>query len=227
MEIVAEKHGLRTITLAYDRSVEAPDFEIRALALYREMHDRALARKVQVNALRREVEKYRIGIEEARHAFERLGERYGRLQQTDVEHPYYATLYQQVNQQVDALNRAQLRVVQPLIEALQAFDVFDEASYLDTAWQIEEGFPACSEVIRRSAECSVDMVFFDEDLKDFRRELDFVSSQELAYSGAMQELDESYEILNDEIADLLDEIAGYDEALLETLAVRSGELEAL
>ena len=227
METIIKEHGLRNMTLRYKPSVTAPDFETRVMEIYREMHDRTLERKKRILEGRLQIPALRIQIEELNHIFERAKITFSRVQKAYDTNPYKDTLREQLNILMNKLNRRMLEVVHPLIDLGRVFDSFDEYGFQEDQWLMDVAFPACSELVPRHEECAVDVVFFDEDLDDFRAELRFVMNQQKAYYNEMAEIEEGYDVLNEETDSFIERVDAYDDSLLAIYGVPSSELEGL
>lgn len=101
-----------------------------------------------------------------------------------------------------------------LIDLTTEYFDYDEYIFAHEQWMNDIAFPQFSKIIKRYKECSVDMVFFDEDLDDFKGVLGFVKKQERKYIHEMNEVVDDYTDLNEEIDAFFEEIKILDEALI-------------
>src|SRR3546814_14866448 len=72
-----------------------------------------------------------------------------------------------------------------LIDATKIYIDYEEYGVATDEWMEETAFPQFHGIFSRHADCSVDTVFFDLDLEDFRHELAFVKKQERLYLDEM------------------------------------------
>ncbi len=213
MEIITITHPLRSITLRYDHAVSAPAFETQALACYREMHDRTWDIKQRVNAARLKIPPIQIQIEELTAVFEEAKAKFKHLQTAYDTNPYKDTIRMQLKQLVEAINSLLDGFLGDLIALTEAFYDYDEQMVEADRWLYEVAFPQFNQIIQNYKDCSVDMVFFDEDLDDFKGVRSFVKKQEERYYEGMNALIGTYSDLNEAIEHFFDEIEAFDETL--------------
>ncbi|WP_146113744.1 hypothetical protein [Sphingobacterium gobiense] len=75
--------------------------------------------------------------------------------------------------------------------------------FAEDQWRKETAHPQFHKIFAHYQDCSVDMVFFDADLDDFRGVLGFVKKQEAKYYGEMDAIIDAYTDLNEQAADFL------------------------
>src|SRR5690606_5714643 len=92
MEIVITPHPLRTITLRYDRSKTATEFETLALRYFQEMHDRTWEIKQRINNARLQIPAFKIQVEELAALLEEAKGKFTHLEMAYDTNPYKTTI---------------------------------------------------------------------------------------------------------------------------------------
>ena len=214
MDIITTTHPLRTITLRYNQAVTAPAFETQALACYREMHDRTWDIKGQIQAARLRITPIKIQVEELTAVFDEAKAKLKHLQIAYDTNPYKSTIRVQLKKLIDTINVSLQGFLGELIALTEAYYDYDDQMIEADRWLHEVAFPQFNQIIQNYTECSVDLVFFDADLDDFKRTLGFVKKQEERYYDEMGTLIDIYSELNDEIERFFNEVETFDENLM-------------
>lgn len=214
MEITTTAHSLRTITLRYDCARTAPEFEREALQYYQEIHDLAWEIKQRIQAARKQVPSFKIPIEELAFLLQEAKGKFDHLKTAYDRNPYKGTIRVQLKKLLVDINKLVDDFVPRLIDLTAEYFEYDEYIFAKEQWMNDIAFPQFSKIIKRYEERSVDMVFFDQDLDDFKGALGFVKKQERKYIHEMNEVVDDYTGLNEEIDAFFEEIKIFDEALI-------------
>lgn len=214
MEITTQPHPLRTITLRYDRSITAPAFETLALQYYQEIHDRTWEIKQRINNARLQIPAFRIHVEELAALLADAKAKFSHLQTAYDTNPYKPAIRVQLKKLLADMRTLMDSFMPSLLKATAAYFDYDEYIFAHDQWMEETAFPQFRTIFQNYNDCSVDMVFFDEDLNDFRGVLSFVKKQEGRYFKEMDEVVDGYTDLNNELEDFFEAVEKFDEALL-------------
>lgn len=214
MEITTQSHPLRTITLRYDRSKSATAFETLALQYFQEAHDRTWEAKQRVNGARLEITGFRIQVEELEALLEEAKAKFSHLQTAYDTNPYKPTIRIQLKRMLAEINAFMDRFVPELVTLTEAYYDYDDYIFAQDKWMEDTAFPQFRAIFENYKDCAVDMVFFDEDLDDFRRAMSLVRKQQGRYYEAMNALIDDYSDLNERLEDFFDAIEKFDEELI-------------
>lgn len=214
-ETVTTTHPLRTITLRYDRSTKAPEFETAILQCYHEIHDRVWERLQRAQRGRKPAPGYRYRIEQIERLYGLAAYRFNHLKRMLPTNPVRDTVYEKLKDLLTQLDDALNLLVPQLIEETNAFIVYEDYCIAQDEWLEQTALPQLHEIFEKHDMCSVDIVFFDLDLEGFRHELAFAKKQERLYLDEMNTLVENYSELNNNVEDLIIQAGEFDPALLE------------
>ena len=214
MEITTQSHPLRTITLRYDRTVEPPAFETLGLQYYQEIHDRAWEIKQRINNARLQITPFKIKVEEFGALLQEAKAKFKHLQVAYDTNPYKGTLRIQLEKLLADIKALQDEFVQPLIKLTVEYFDYDEYIMAHDKWIYEVAFPQFGKIMENYKSCSVDLVFFDQDLDDFKGVLNFVKKQEGKYYEEIDEVVDGYSDLNWEFEKFWDALEDYDKSLV-------------
>ncbi|MCC2599944.1 hypothetical protein [Sphingobacterium sp. FBM7-1] len=214
MEITTQSHPLRTITLRYDRTKPATDFETLALQYFQEMHDRTWEMKQRINGARLQITGFQIEVEELEALFENAKAKFNHLQKAYDTNPYKPTLRVQLKRILAELHTFMDRFVPQLVKLTEAYYAYDEYTFAQDKWLEEIAHPAFNKIFENYTDCSVDMGFFDTDLDDFRGVRSLVKKQEGKYYTEMDSLIDNYSDLNELIADFFNAVEEFDKELI-------------
>ncbi|MFB2120753.1 hypothetical protein [Parapedobacter sp. 2B3] len=214
METISTNHPLRTITLRYDRTKEAPEFETETLQCYHEIHDRAWERLQRAQRGRKLVPGFRYRIEAIERLFDLATHKFDHLKVMIPSNPLRDTVYSQLKALLAQLDGNLNVLVPELIDETKVFIDYEDYCMAQDEWMDENAFPRFHETVARHADCSVDIVFFDHDLEDFRHELAFVKKQEILYLDEMGALTDDFTELAYNVECLIEQAADFDEKLL-------------
>ncbi|MEC3880823.1 hypothetical protein [Parapedobacter sp. 10938] len=204
METITTKHPLRTITLRYDRSKEAPEFEIETLQCYHEIHDRTYDMLQRVQQGRKLVPRFRYRIEGIERLLEQATYKFDHLKRMIATNPVRDTVYGQLKALLADLESTLDVLVPELIDATKVYIDYEEYGIATDEWMEETAFPQFHEIFSKHEDCSVDVVLFDLELEDFRHELAFVKKQERLYLDEMSTLVDDFTVLSDSVQDLFE-----------------------
>lgn len=213
MEITTQSHPLRTITLRYDRAKPAPAFETQALHYFLEIHDRTWDIKQRVNKARLEMTGFQIEIEELEALLADAKAKFDHLQRAYDTNPYKPTLRVQLTRMLAEIRIFMDRFVPKLLTQTHAYYEYDDYIYEQDKWMEDTAFPQFRTIFQNYHDCSVDIVFFDEDLDDFRGALGVVKKQQGKYYDEMEALIDSYTDLNEQVELFLEAIEAFDATL--------------
>lgn len=213
METITTPHPLRTMTLRFDRSVHSPEFETLALQYYREIHDRVWEIKTRIQRARKLAPEFSLQIEEVEALFDIARSKFDHLKVMYDTNPLKRTVREQLKTLIMDINKRLDSFVAEMTDLAVEFLNYDEYLLEQEQWMEKTAFPQFSKVIQQYKQCSVDMVFFDHDLNDFRGTLSFVKKQEGKYYDQMNQLIEHYSDLNDELYNFFDEVETFDKTL--------------
>src|SRR3546814_394703 len=211
METITTHHPLRTITLRYDRSKEAQEFETETLQCYHEIHDRTYDMLQRVQQGRKLVPGFWYRIEGIERLLDLATYKFDHLKRMIPTNPVRDTVYGQLKALRAELNGDLDVLVPELIDATKIYIDYEEYGVATDEWMEETAFPQFHGIFSRHADCSVDTVFFDLDLEDFRHELAFVKKQERLYLDEMGTLVDDFTELSDRVQDLFEAAGDYDE----------------
>ncbi|SFS33468.1 hypothetical protein [Sphingobacterium wenxiniae] len=207
-------HPLRTIILRFDPAKEAPEFETLALESFRELHDRMWEIQQRIQQGRRRAFPFTLLIEDAEELFRQAKDKFKHLKVMIPENPEKETVWAQLKDLLSKINEHLLGFIDELINETEAFYAYDDYIFEYDQWMNDVAFPQFDEVFKRYEECAVDMVSFDRDLDDFKGVLSAVKRQESKYYDMMNEAIEHYSELNEEMANLFEEVEDFDPELL-------------
>lgn len=214
METISTPHPLRTITLMYDRAKTSPAFESLALQYYHEIHERTWEILQRVQQGREPIRGFRLRIEEIEELFDQATHKFDHLKAMYPTNPVRDTVRGQLRTLLSSIDESLKKFVPELIDATKAFHDYDDYILEQEQWMDEVAFPQFHEIFANYEECSVDMVFFDLDLEDFRGALSYVKKLEGRYLNEMNALIDDYTGLNDRIFDLFGLVEDFDTGLL-------------
>lgn len=214
MEITTQSHPLRTITLRYDRSKTALEFETPALQYYHEMHDRTWEIKQRINNARLQIPALNIQVEELGALLEEAKAKFKHLQIAYDTNPYKGTIRVQLKKLLADINTLMDSFVPELITLTKDYYDYDDYTFAEDKWREETAHPQFHKIFEHYQDCAVDMVFFDADLDDFRRVFSFVKKQEGKYYEEMNRLIDDYTDLNEQLEDFFDAVDEFDEELM-------------
>lgn len=211
MEITTQSHPLRTITLRYDRSKTAQAFETPALQIYHEMHDRTWEIKQRINNARLRIPAFNIQVEELGALLEEAKAKFKHLQMAYDTNPYKPTVRIQLKKLLADINTMMDSFVPELITLTKDYYDYDDYIFTQDKWRNETAHPQFNKIFEHYQDCSVDMVFFDADLDDFRHVFGFVKQQEGKYYEEMNALIDDYTDLNERLGDFFEAVDEFDE----------------
>ncbi|HLT88964.1 MAG TPA: hypothetical protein VKZ57_15345 [Sphingobacterium sp.] len=214
MEIVITPHPLRTITLRYDRSKTATEFETLALRYFQEMHDRTWEIKQRINNARLQIPAFKIQVEELAALLEEAKGKFTHLEMAYDTNPYKTTIRIQLKKLLVDINTFLGSFVPKLVTLTEDYYDYDDYTIAEDKWRTETAHPQFHKIFAHYQDCSVDMVFFDADLDDFRGVLSFIKKQEGKYVEEMNELIDGYTDLNEQLADFFEAVERFDEGLI-------------
>lgn len=214
IEDTSTDHPLRTITLRFDRSITPPAFETEALSLYQELHDRTYADKQRVQTARKTVAFFELEIEKVEELFDDAKYKFDHLKVMSPNNPLLDTVHKQLKIKLSMIEEVLESFVPELVNATSAYFEYDEHSFEQDQWRNEVAFPAFDQVFAHYQSCSIDMVFFDRDLDDYKGSLSFFKRQESKYYDTMNDLIERYSDINTEIDNFFSQIKDFDPDLL-------------
>jgi|SRR5690606_25241657 len=214
MEITTQSHPLRTITLRYDRSKPATAFETLALQYFQEMHDRTWEIKQRINTARLQITGFRIQVEELEALLNNAKAKFSHLQTAYETNPYKPTIRLQLKRMLAEINTFMDDFVPELVTLTEDYYDYDDYTFAQDKWREETAHPQFHQIFEHYQDCSVDMVFFDADLDDFRGVLSFVKKQEGKYYDEMNALIDDYSDLNEQLADFFEAVEKFDEKLI-------------
>lgn len=214
MEIITQSHPLRTITLRYDRSKLAPEFETLALQYFQEMHDRTWEIKQRINNARLQIPAFNIQVEELDALLTEAKGKFKHLEMAYETNPYKDTIRVQLKKLLAAINTFLESFVPKLVTLTEDYYDYDDYTFAQDKWRTETAHPQFHKIFAHYQDCSVDMVFFDADLDDFRGILSFVKKQERKYYEEMDTLIDDYTDLNEQLADFFEAVEKFDEGLI-------------
>ncbi len=198
----------------YDRSKEAPAFETAILQCYNEIHDRAWDLLQRVRRGRKLVPGIQFRIEGVEHLFDLAKYKFDHLKRMIPTNPVRDTVYGQLKSLIANINDELNQLVPELIDETGVFLDYEKHSMEQDQWMEDIAFPQFSQIISNHEDCSVDMVFFDLDLEDFRYALGFVKNQEGLYLDEMGAVVDDYTVFNEKIEQFFEQLADFDEQLL-------------
>ncbi|NGM61671.1 hypothetical protein G5B30_07040 [Sphingobacterium sp. SGG-5] len=216
MEITTIPHPIHNMTLRFNRKVTPPAFETAALAVYKEMHDRVWETKQRINGDRTMIPGFRIQVEELADVLRTANEKLQHLMMAYDTNPYKPTIRKQLIAQIDYIKKMTDEFVPTLLQFSQSYYAYSDYRLEQEKWMTETAFPQVNTIIKRYQECSVDLVFFDEDLDDFKGKISFIGELEKRYYREMDDLLDEYDEVNDKIQDFYDAVEQFDEDLLYT-----------
>src|SRR5690606_26149800 len=173
-----QSHPLRTITLRYDRTKPATDFEALALQYLQEMRDRTWAMKQRINGARLQITGFQIEVEELEALFENAKAKFNHLQKAYDTNPYKPTLRVQLKRILAELHTFMDRFVPQLGKLTEAYYAYDEYTFTQDKWLEEIAHPAFNKILAYYNDCTVEMCIFDTDLDDFRAARTLAQAQE-------------------------------------------------
>ena len=214
METITTTHPLRTITLRSDGSITAPAFETLALQYYHEIHDRTWEMLQRIQRGRRLVPGFRFQIEGIERLYDLATYKFDRLKRMVASNPLRDTVYQQLNELLADMNNAVNELLPNLIDETKVFIDHEDYSFEQDQWMEEIAFPQFDKIFANYEECSIDMVFFDLDLEDFKHALAFAKKQEGLYLDEMNTLIDDYSDLNYRVDHFMGQVDEFDRELL-------------
>ncbi len=214
MEITTQSHPLRTITLRYDRSKTAPAFEILALQYFQEIHDRTWETKQRVNQARLKIPAFNIQVEELEALLKEAKAKFKHLQIAYDTNPYKSTIRVQLKKLLADIHTFMEQFVPEMVTLTKDYYDYDDYIFAQDKWREETAHPQFHKIFEHYQDCSVDMVFFDADLDDFRHVFGFVKQQEGKYYEEMNALIDGYTELNEQLQDFFDAVDKFDEELM-------------
>jgi len=214
METITTNHPLRTITLRYDRSKEAPEFETETLQCYHEIHDRTYAMLQRVQQGRKPVPGFRYEIEGVEWLLDQAADKLEHLKQMAPTNPVRGTVYQQLKRLLSDLDNTLNELVPRLIDESKLFFSYEDYSVGEDEWMEETAFPLFHEIFSRYEDCSLDTVFFDLDLEDFRHTLAFVKKQEGLFLDEMNTVINDFTGFSNRIDTLYGKVSEFDSELI-------------
>lgn len=214
METTTTAHPLRTMTLRFDRSKTAPEFETLALRYYHEIHDRAHQLLQRIQQGRTLVPGFRNRMETLEWLFEQATYKFNHLKKMIPSNPLLDTVRSQLNALLAEMDDVMAELVPELIDETGVFFNYEEDSVAADDWMNNTAFPQFQQVISNWEVCSVDLVFFDLDLEDFKYALAFVRKQEGHYFDEMNTLIEDYTDLSHNVELLFSDVSDFDETLV-------------
>lgn len=210
MEITTQSHPLRTITLRYDRSKPATESETLALQYFQEIHDRTWEIKQRINGARLQIPAFRIQIEELEALLQDAKATFDHLSHAYDTNPYKPTIRVQLKQTLAEIHTFMDRFVPELVTLTEAYYEYDDYIFAQDKWMEETAFPQFRTIFQNYDHCSVDLVFFDEDLDNFKRALGLVKKQEGRYYEEMNVLIDGYTDLNEQLGDFFEAVDKFD-----------------
>ena len=214
METISTTHPLRTIILRYDREKTAPAFETLALQYYHEIHDRTFDIKQRVQEGRKYIPNINFKIEELEDLYREACRKFDHLKVMYTTNPNKETVRGQLKTLLEAMHILMDEFVPDMIDQVNQFFGYDDYIFDQEAWMNEVAFPQFHKIFAGYQECSVDMVFFDRDLEDFKCALASVKKMEAKYMEEANQLVDTYSDLNDKIDVFFEQVAEFDETLL-------------
>ncbi len=213
MEITTQSHPLRTITLRFDRSKTAPEFEILALQYYQEIHERTWEMKQRINKGRLPIRGFCIQVEELEGLLEEAKAKFKHLQAAYETNPYKPTIRIQLIRMLAEIHAFMDRFLPELVTLTKDYYGDEEYLFAQDKWMEDTAFPQFRTIFENYDDCSVDMVFFDEDLDDFKGSLGLVRKQQGRYYDEMDALVDSYTDLNERLEDFFEAVDNFDQTL--------------
>ena len=214
MEITTQSHPLRTITLRYDRAKPATAFETLPLQYFQEIHDRTWEIKQRVNNARLHITGFHIQVEELEALLQNAKAKLDHLQQAYDTNPYKPTIRVQLKRMLADIQTFIDRFVPELVTLTKAYYDYDDYIFAQDKWMEDIAFPQFRTIFENYNDCSVDLVFFDEDLDDFKRVLSLVRKQQGKYYDEMNALIDGYTELNEQLVDFFDAVDEFDKELI-------------
>src|SRR3546814_921657 len=202
METTTTDHPLLTMTLRFDRSKTAPEFETLALQYYHEIHDRTYQLLQRIQQGRSLVPGFRSRMEALGWLFEQATHKFNHLKKMIPSNPLLETVRDQLKALLAEMNDDMAEFVPELIDETGVFFNYEEDNVATDDWMENAAFPQFQQVISNWESCSVDLVFFDLDLEDFKHTLAFVKKQEGHYFDEMNTLIEDYTELSNIVEQL-------------------------
>ena len=127
--------------------------------------------------------------------------------------PVRGTVYKQLQGLLGDLDKALNELVPRLIDDSKRFFDYDQYRIEQDEWMDEIAFPRFHEIFAKHEVCSVDIVFFDLDLEDFRHTLAFVRKQEGLYIDEMDAVIDGFTELSDRVDSFYDKVDEFDREL--------------
>jgi len=217
IENTSTPHPLRTILLRFDRSVTPPAFETQALALFHELHDRTWAMLQRIKKGRAPIASFTFSVEEVEELFKEAQHKFRHLEMMIPTNPLKDTVRTQLRDLLVRIYTTLGDFVPELSKATLGFWEYDDYMFQEDEWRHEIAFPEFDKIFKNYKSCSVDMVFFDRDLDDFKGALGAVKRQEKKYYEEMNKLVDWYSDLNDNIDLFLEQVDKFDNTLTERL----------
>lgn len=204
-EIITQ-HPLRTIILEFDESKTAPEFEVRALKIYHEAHDRTWAHWERLRIAREKAPILLLGIERAEELYEQTKEKLEHLQIMSPENPERPRITKQLKMYVEELDQYLDAFVPDLIKEANGFYEYHDYSREEEKWWSEVADRQLRDIFKDYEHCSVDIVSLDRDLDDLKGFFGHIRRREGKYYETMNGLIDSYDALNEKIDGLYERI---------------------
>src|SRR5690606_11192317 len=202
------------ITLRYDHTKTTQEFETLALQYYHEMHDRTWEIKQRINNARLQIPAFNMQVEELEALLIDAKAKFKHLQMAYDTNPYKGTIRAQLKKLLVDINTLMGQFVSELVTLTKDYYGYDDYIFAQDNWREETAHPQFHKIFEHYQDCSVDMVFFDADLEDFRGVLSFVKKQEGKYYDEMNALIDDYSDLNEQLADFFEAVEKFDEKLI-------------
>ncbi|MBD1433221.1 hypothetical protein H8B06_10315 [Sphingobacterium sp. DN00404] len=178
------------------------------------MHDRTWEIKQRINNARLQIPAFNIQVEELDALLTEAKGKFKHLEMAYETNPYKDTIRVQLKKLLAAINTFLESFVPKLVTLTENYYDYDDYTFAQDKWRTETAHPQFHKIFAHYQDCSVDMVFFDADLDDFRGILSFVKKQEGKYYEEMDTLIDDYTDLNEQLADFFEAVEKFDEGLI-------------